>query len=412
MNLTINSLYLCLLTTPTFTFLNQNLNFNRIRVSYSFNHFLYGNNAKIQSSLIRQSVFNQFLSAPISISTNNAFKDEDKIVISNQYFTSPQYYTKCCNYKFISNTFSNCISKGDHNLGGAIYIGCETKLKTAVEVNVQIINNCFLNCESDQGGAFYITCYSATIQENSFKGCEAVYYSILYLHIDQEATFTQTHFSFSKKDESSRGNAINVETKRSLVEKNLNISSNKLNSGHSIFYASIPDAIAPKYIYLNFYNNTSKNIISSYSSFSSMIENSNFIRNQGLDSLIEFKLHIKCNGCAFISDNSKLITTKYAIFISCNFDDEEDNVRFSYHSLSNCKFNVEKTIDVKIEAEQVCMTKPNNDQGSNSQKNIFFASFMPVLFITIIVLAVLIILYGIKNNWFKRKTDTIPLMYV
>lgn len=413
MNLTINALYLCLLTSPAFTFLHQNLNFNHAHISYSFDHFIYGNTNKFQKSLITQSFFNHFLSTPILILKNGAFIREDRTEYSNQYITNSLYFTKCCDYQFISNTFYHCVSKGDNKQGGAIYIYCEDELKNQnkIEVKVQITNNCFLNCESDQGGSFYIKCDSARIQENLFKGCEAKYYSFLYLLTYQEAYIAQTHFSFLKEDESSRGNAINVETKGSLTEKYLNISSNKLNSGHTIFYSSIPDSIIPKYMYLNFYNNTSRNILTTFSSFTSIIEDSNFIKNQGFESLIEIKLQIRCQSCSFISDNSKFLSTKYTLFVLCNFDDYEENIRFTSNSNSNCKFNVNKTIDIKIGTEQVCMTKPN-EKNNDEKKKIFLASFMPAFFIILVIVIVLVVFYGIKHGWFKRKTDTMPLMYV
>lgn len=409
MNLTYNALCLCLLTTPTFTFLHQNLNFNRARISYSFDHFIFGQNIKYQKCLISQSTFSHFLSTPVTILKNHAFLDENQAEYMNQYITNPLYFSQCCDYKFISNIFYNCVSHGDHNQGGAIYINCEN------QNNVQITNNCFLNCEADQGGSFYIKCKSAMIQENSFKGCEAVYYSILYMFTKEDSFIAQNHFSFSKKDESTRGNAISFETKKSLTAKYLNISSNKLNSAHAIFSSSIPDSTTPKYIYLNLYNNTSKYVFESFSSFSSIIENANFIKNQGFQSLIKIQIQIRCQSCSFISDESRYLTSAYALFVLCTFDDYESNIRFTYHSNSNCKFNVDKTIDIKINSEQVCMTKSKDEddsKNSNENKKVFLKSFIPIFFIVLIVITVLVIIYGAKHGWFQRKTDTIPLMYV
>lgn len=412
MNLTINALSLCLLTSPALTFLHQNLNLKNLHIFYSFDHFIYGNNMKIQKSLIMQSTFNHFLSAPVSIFQNSEYFTDDKTIISNEFITGSLQYSQCCDYEFISNTFSNCISRGDHSHGGAIFIHCNNQA-SKIQVNVKITNNCFLSCESDQGGSFYIDCESATIQENTFKMCEAIYFSILYLGVSKEATLSQSHFVFSKKEESSRGNAISVVSKSDINEKNLNISSNKLNSGHAIFHASSPlVGNTVRYNYLSFFNNTSKNVLSISSAHISIIENSNFVKNQGFDSLIDLKIQIRCQSCAFISDNSKLLTTKYTIFASCVFDDEEDQIRFTLHSLSNCKFNTEKTFDVKINPEQTCMTVKPNSQGSNKNTKIFLSSFLPVFFCLIVAGVIFVILYGIKHNWFRRKTDTVPLMYV
>lgn len=403
MNLTINALALRLILSGL-ALSHQNFIMTNSQLSYSFNHFIYGNNLRHFKAF--HSTFSHFLSTPIILRQSHTF--------SFQYFTESQSLNTNSDYEFISNIFYKCTSDSK---GGGIHIYCDPAPEQLTS-SITVKSNCFTECQSTQGGAFYIICSESFCQENTFRNCQGGYFSIFNLDTQSQVSFEQNHIINTKNTDKARQHSTAISSQKLAIAKNLNISSNSLDLAHDIFLISIPSTgLRTEIQCINFLNCISNSIFYVKGLSSSTIERTNFIRNTGLKYLLDIgSFQLKLIDCSFIEDHSPVLSSRYIIYDNCVFDLYRNQVNFSaYYTVTNCEFHELKSQAVNVKTEPNCVritSNTPNEPDQTNEKDSGSIAISSVLGIAAAICIAILVITAFKRKMCAKKQDSIPLMYV